>query len=55
MFEYLIRSYADVYSICQSANPETLLDPNDGFASRLRELCDHQYVYISFFLNNSLM
>jgi len=48
MSEYLTRSYADVYSICQSASLRTLLDPENGFAPRLKQLCSHQYVYTLF-------
>ncbi|KAL1757022.1 nuclear pore protein 84/107 [Schizophyllum commune] len=41
MAESLYASYADILSVCQgSDDPEELLDPETGFASRLRRLCD---------------
>ncbi|KAI5891471.1 uncharacterized protein SCHCODRAFT_02629191 [Schizophyllum commune H4-8] len=37
----LYASYADILSVCQeNTDPEEVLDPETGFASRLRTLCD---------------
>ncbi|KAI4519168.1 hypothetical protein K525DRAFT_258749 [Schizophyllum commune Loenen D] len=37
----LYASYADILSVCQeNKDPEEVLDPETGFASRLRTLCD---------------
>ena len=45
MAESLYASYADILSVCQgSDDPEELLDPETGFASRLRRLCDDRCV-----------
>ncbi|KAL1742723.1 nuclear pore protein 84/107 [Schizophyllum fasciatum] len=39
----MYASYADILSVCQeSDDPEELLDPETGFASRLRRLCDER-------------
>ncbi|KAF5346850.1 hypothetical protein D9756_010620 [Leucocoprinus leucothites] len=44
MSDALFRSCADVLSICQASKDdlEALLDPDDGFAPRLRRLCRDQ-------------
>lgn len=44
MSEVLLRSCADVLSICQSMSLKSLLDPDSGFAPCLRRLCSDQLV-----------
>jgi hypothetical protein len=46
MAEGLYASFAEVLSLCQSFKDElaVILDPESGFAPRMRELCEQQYV-----------
>jgi nuclear pore complex protein Nup107 len=46
MSESLYSSCAEVLSVCQAAKDDlaALLDPNTGFAPRLRQLCRDQCV-----------
>lgn len=46
MAESLYASCAQVLSLCQANKDdlETLLHPETGFAPRLREICNQQYV-----------
>lgn len=46
MAEGLYASFAEVLSVCQSFKDDlaVILDPDSGFAPRMRELCEQQWV-----------
>lgn len=46
MSETFYTSCADILALCQAQkdNLEDLLDPQTGFAPRLRQLCEQQWV-----------
>lgn len=48
MTENLYASCAEVLSVCQANkdNLEALLNPETGFAPKLRQICDQQYVLL---------
>jgi len=46
MAEGFYASFAEVLSVCQSFKDDlaVILDPESGFAPRMRELCEQQWV-----------
>lgn len=54
MAENLYTSCAQVLSVCQGVEDlSILLDPQTGFAPRLRQLCSEQCVHLSLNLEYS--
>jgi nuclear pore complex protein Nup107 len=54
MPEALYESFAQVLSLCQSMKDDlaAILDPETGFAPRLRQLCRDQYADIHYLHNH---